>query len=339
MMPMREDILATLAYHDVFDFPLKKEEVFRFLVGFGDAGEKREEVLSLGDFESELEKLVTERAVNFADGFYFLFERDYLVPLRLKREKTARGKWQKVFRVVGRLKFLPYIKAVFASGSLAMSNTEELGDLDVLIVVKHGRIWLSRLLISGLLSLIGMRRKYNEKIAPDKICLNHYITDKSLRIPYKSIYTAQTYVSLKPVFISNPRIVAEFYKANLWLSEYVLNFSTDPEHFDISKYQSGERQGRNFLAKTIATTAEIILNTRLGDKLENLARRWQMSRIKRHKKQNPPGGRVIYNDEQLEFHPGSVEEEIVEKYNQRLKKLGLSEPAVEKDSGACPHTY
>lgn len=334
-MYCKNNILATLAYYDVFDFPLKKEEVFGFLVSFEHLSVSGSgHAPDFGELKTELETLKSNGTVNFYNGFYFLFDRDYLVPLRLRREKIAKKKWKKVFRAIKWLKFLPYIKAVFASGSLAMSNTEELGDLDILIIVKHGRIWLSRLFVSGLLSLIGIRRKYNQKIAPDRICLNHYITDKSLLIPYKSVYAAQTYINLKSVFVSKPEIVAEFYKANSWLSEYILNFSADFKHFDISKYQSGEMQGRNFLAGIAAAMAGTILNTRLGNWLENWARRWQISRIEKHKKQDPPGGRVVYNDDCLEFHPGSVEKEIIEKYNRRLITLGLDEFAIEKDSGA-----
>jgi hypothetical protein len=318
---IRQNILATLAYYDIFDFPLKKEEVFRFLVNLErPSASEGSQTSDFDEIEAELEKLITEGVVNFSDGFYYLFERDYLVPLRSRREKIAREKWKKALRAVRWLKFLPYIEAAFASGSLAMNNTEELGDLDTLIIVKHRRIWLSRLLISGLLSLIGMRRKYNEKIAPDKICLNHYITDKSLLIPYKSIYTAQTYINLKPVFISNPRIVAEFYKANSWLGDYVLNFGYNPRYFDSMIYHS-KNLGRNFLAKIKSAAWEMILNSKLGDWLEDWAKRWQTKRIEEHKKQDLPGGRVVYNDDCLEFHPGSVEEEIIRNYENRIKKL------------------
>jgi hypothetical protein len=326
----RQNILATLAYYDVFDFPLKEEEVFRFLINLGRSlAAEGPQSTDFDEVKARLEELRNDGAVNFSDGFYYLFERDYLVPLRLKKEKIAKKKWKKVFCVARWLKFLPYIKAIFASGSLAISNTDELGDLDILIIVKHGRIWLSRLLVSGLLSLIGMRRKYNQKIAPDKICLNHYITDKSLLIPYKSIYTAQTYINLRPVFISGPQIITEFYKANSWLGEYILNFEAE----ELAAEKINMARGHNFLTKAKSKAGELILNTKLGNWLENMARRWQIKRIGKHKKQDPPGGRVVYNDNCLEFHPGSVEREIIEKYNQRLITLGLDELAIEKDSG------
>ncbi len=314
----RNNILATLAYYDVFDFPLKEEEIFKFLFNFEHiSASGGGQAPDFGEFKTELETLRNDGTVNFYGGFYFLFGRDYLVPLRLRREKIAKKKWKKVFRAARWLKFLPYIRAVFASGSLAMSNAEELGDLDILVVVKRGRIWLSRLLVSGLMSLIGMRRKYNQKIAPDKICLNHYITDKSLLIPYKSVYTAQTYVNLRPVFVSNPEIVAEFYKANSWLGEYVLNFEAEK----LAAEKINMATGHNFLTKIKSGAGELILNTKLGSWLEKRAKRWQIKRIEKHRKQDPPGGRVVYNDDCLEFHPGSVENEIIGNYEDRIKKL------------------
>ena len=326
----KNNILATLAYYDVFDFPLKEEEIFKFLFNFeylSVSGERQ--APDPGELKTELETLRNNGTIGFYDGFYFLFEKNYLVPLRIKREKLAKEKWRKTIRAVKWLRFVPYLKGVFASGSLAMSNTDELSDLDVLVVIRRGRIWLARLLASGLLSLLGVRRKYNQEIAPDKICPNHYITDGSLHIPFKSIYNAQTYINLKPIFISEPELIGEFFEANSWLGEYVLNFE--------AKKSAAEKinmaMNHNFLTKTKSKISELILNTKLGDWLENRARRWQIDRIERHKKQDPPGGRVVYDDNCLEFHPGSVEKEIIEKYNQRLKKLGLGELAVEKDSG------
>lgn len=321
-MYCKNNILATLAYYDVFDFPLKEKEVFYFLVNLGHLSvPESPRTPNFDEIKAELEKLRGEGVINFSGGFYFLFSRDYLVPLRLRREKIAKKKWKKVFRAIRWLKFLPYIRAVFASGSLAINNTDELGDLDILIVVRYGRIWLSRLLVSGLLSLIGMRRKYNEKIAPDKVCPNHYITDKFLLIPYKSIYTAQTYINLKPIFVSDPWVVAEFYRANSWLADFALNFNISSRQHNITLSEGKKILGRNFLAKIKSAAWEMILNSKLGDWLEDWARNWQISRIEKHKKQDPPGGRVVYNDDCLEFHPGSVEEEIIRNYESRITKL------------------
>ncbi len=327
---LRDNILATLAYYDVFDFPLKEKEIFEFLINLDHLpAPENHYAPNFGEIKTELETLRNNGTIGFYDGFYFLFEKSYLVPLRIKREKLAKEKRRKAIRAVKWLRFVPYLKGVFASGSLAMSNTDELSDLDVLVVVRRGRIWLARLLVSGLLSLLNVRRKYNQKIAPDKICPNHYITDGSLHIPFKSIYNAQTYINLKPIFVSEPKIISDFFEANSWLGEYILNFEAKKSATE----KINAAMGHNFLTKTKSKIGELILNTKLGNWLENRAGHWQIKKIENHKKQDPPGGRVVYNDNCLEFHPGSVEKEIIEKYNQRLKNLGLCELAVEKDSG------
>lgn len=320
---IKKEILATLAYYDVFDFPLKEEEIWAWQARISNAKyqmpniSEKNQSSSGRDFKGALAELVLEKKIFFNDGFYYLFERDYLVPLRLKKEKNAKKKWRRVRYAERWLRFLPFVRAIFASGSLAINNTDELSDLDVLVVAKHRRIWLTRLLVSGSLSLLGMRRKYNQKIAPDKICLNHYITDKSLYVPFKSIYNAQTYLNLKPIFIRDAKIFKDFYSANDWLGDFVVNFDPGKHPSSLAYNDTGSRP----FSGAIYLAFEFILGGWLGDWLESLARRWQTARIEKHRKQDPPGGRVVYNDNCLEFHPGSAEEEIIKKFEEKTERL------------------
>src|SRR3989344_6398789 len=93
------------------------------------------------------------------DGSYeYLFDREYLVPLRKERERIAKRKWRIARRVAWWMRFLPFVRVVFASGSLSMNNTDELSDLDVVIVAKHGYIWTTRFLVNGLLFLLRKGR-------------------------------------------------------------------------------------------------------------------------------------------------------------------------------------
>src|SRR3989344_5892114 len=217
---LRPNILATLAYYDIFDFPLKAEEVFARLINFKHLGQSVDIASPLylrcpeiGQIQKELDLLILDRTINRADNYYFLFGREYLIPLRLKREEIAKRKWRIARRAIWWLRFIPYLRAVFASGSLAMNNTDELSDLDVLVAVKHGRIWLARLLITAMLSVLHFRRRGRDRIAPDKICLNHYISDEALFIPHQSIYNAQTYANLVPILASE-MITKNFQKTN-----------------------------------------------------------------------------------------------------------------------------
>ena len=322
---LESNILATLVYYDIFDLSLRKEELFKRLCVFGHLfhGKKRETV-SRSQFDYSLEQLLKTGKINLKNNYYYLFEREYLIPFRLKKEKLAISRIKRTRWAVGWLRFAPNLLAVFASGSLAMRNTDELSDLDILIITKSGRIWLTRLYVTVILSLLGIRRKVTDKIAPNKVCPNHYITDKSLLVPFKSIYNAQTYSNLIPIYVRGNKIIEEFKKANSWVLDYV--------------HEWGNIESTNEILKTglpgfLAKIKEKSLNNKLGDFFEKLARNYQSRRIASNPLTKQSGGRVVFNDEQLEFHPSSIEEEIVRKYNQRMKELGLGELAVEKNSG------
>ena len=68
--------------------------------------------------------------------------------------------------------------------------------------------------------------------------------------------------------------------------------------------------------------------TKLADWLEKVSRKIQMARI-----DTTLPGRIIVNDEQLEFHPYSAEKEIIEKYNLAIYKLGIFGEYKEHNSG------
>ncbi|MBI4120109.1 MAG: hypothetical protein HY454_01455 [Parcubacteria group bacterium] len=309
---MRKSVLATLVYYDILDFPLKAEEVLKCLAKTdGDLPPSGPDLLEV---KRAVDQLVLEKIIDRDGPYYYLWGRDFLVPLRLKREKISRRKWRQALKAIRRLKFIPYVETVFASGSLALSSCDELSDLDVLVVTKHGRIWLTRFLITVWLSWLGVRRKPEQKIAPDKICLNHYITDKSLRIPFESIYNAQNYVNLRPVLVRDWKVIEKFKEENNWINKFVIGdwaINNDPKKL----VKIG------WLARLISGISAIALNTKLGDWLEKVARRYQTKRIEANPLTKDPNGHVVYNDEQLAFHPDSPEQLVIEEYHKRLIKL------------------
>ena len=295
---LHDAILSTLAYYDVLDMPLTAEEVFRYLI------KKDGMVPSLHDVLLELEN---DHNVGGREGFYFLFDREYLVPLRKEHERLAKRKWRKARRAVRWLALVPSLRAVFVSGSLSMNNTDELSDLDVVIVTKHGRIWLTRLLVSGLLSLLRMRRRGDQTIAPDKICPNHFITDESLHIPFQSLYTAQLYANLVPVMVADLELLKKFQMQNEWLFKYLHHWNMPPPSPRLRRAMSG--------------LGEFVFSGALGDWLETKARKYQKHRIERNATPLKPGGHLVYNDQSLAFHSGSSEGEIVGRFERSLLLL------------------
>jgi hypothetical protein len=172
-----------------------------------------------------------------------------------------------------------------------------------------------------LFGAMGVRRRKDQVVAPDKICANHFITTHSLRIPFASLYNAQTYAHLVPVFVRRPEVLNDFWRENLWMEDFLYGW----EHLD--GYQYRQVRESKFLKK-LARGVELILNFILGEKLEKGARALQYKRVKL----DLPG-RITLNDQQLEFHPHSVEGDILQKYNETISSWKEFGSYVEFDSG------
>ena len=330
MTHLEKSVLATLVYYDVLDRPLNGWEIFKYGINCQKTGAAPEDGGLSPSFLSpfcnalensrELKELISEK-----NGLYFLRGREGIVEERIERQKIADKKWKKARRVIYFLQLIPFIKLIMVSGSLAMNNTKDKSDIDLLIVSKFGRIWTCRGLTTLFIHLIGQRRHNN--LTKNRFCLNHYLTDKSLKIPFQSLYNAQTYARLTPIWEEKPPFLyRKFQEENSWVGDYLL-------FYPLAKKGYLRSVKTSYLLGFFRKAIESILDNKVGDKLELLLKRFQEGRIKKDPLTNQKGGRVFFNDEQLEFHPVSPEKLILEKYNQKIRQLGLGELGEEKDSG------
>lgn len=327
LMYLRNSILATVVYYDIFEYPLTLLEVYKFLVNparvsriTGGLGP-----IELGDISEELDHLVSSKIIGTRNGFYFLNGKEELYSLRMEKHKTAERKWKKFLKQVKCLSLAPYLRGVFASGSMAINNTTEESDFDVLVITKSGRLYTCRLFLWLISSLLGSRRKRDEKVSPNKLCFNHYLTDANMALTHQSIFNAQTYVNLKPVMIEPP-LIDEFFASNLWLNDYVYNFRIQKDFARRSVRPSA-------VLRFFARMAEFILDSFLGDIFEKIIKNFQQKRISSNPVTYEPRGRVVFTERELEFHPRSFEGVVIERYNKGLRRLGISPYIVETDSG------
>jgi predicted nucleotidyltransferase len=333
MENLEKSIIATICYYDTLDYPLTGFEIYKYLTNPSHkslANQSRIdnrkyitnisfcEILDVLENSSELKKIIQEK-----NGFYFLKSREKILPQRIKRQKLADQKWKKARKIIWLLQIIPYLRMIAISGSLALENTRKNSDVDLLIVTKAGRIWTCRTLITILITLLG--KKHYKGKTRDRICLNHYITDKSLRIPFESLYNAQTYARLVNVYENN-FLFQQFQKENLWVKNYLVFWLN-------AKAGNLRMIKKNKILVSFAKFSEAVLNNRAGNLIENTLGKWQEKRIKADPLFKKPGGRITADKNQLEFHPESHEVRIVKKFNQKMRDLGLSELANQKDSG------
>lgn len=327
MAQLRNSILATLIYYDIINLALTPLDVFNYLINPSrlSFGNKPVKDFSFHDVWIELENLAKLKLIGHKNGYYFLRERDELFDLRIERMKIADQKWMKFLKAVQWIQLVPYIRGVFASGSLAMSNTDNKSDFDVLMIVQSRRLYTTRLLLLSLTSLLRSRRRWFDKTAPNKLCFNHYLVQDQLHIRHHSIFNAQSYAHLIPV-LAPRELFDRFYYENKWINKYLFNFRPAYEYLRRSVK-------KNYFFIVAARILEFILNSKIGDSFEYLAKKYQHNRIKNNPNTYSSGGRVVFSDFELEFHPNSFEKFLIEKYNLSLKKFGIIVRLEEKDSG------
>ncbi|MEK7076208.1 MAG: hypothetical protein AAB941_00895, partial [Patescibacteria group bacterium] len=150
MHGLRNSILATLIYYDILDFSLTLFEVNKYLINperiregpqrasdsYGINPERLSKnsvlgMISLGLVAEDLEGLIASGQIGSKNGFYFLRGKDVLYDLRIEREKIAAQKWKKFLKIAKWFQAVPYLRAIFVSGSLAINNTAHESDFDV----------------------------------------------------------------------------------------------------------------------------------------------------------------------------------------------------------------
>jgi len=211
-------ILETITYGDVFDYPLKLEEIKKLLIassGF--------------DFKvirKETFFLLAHGLIEQENGFYFLKGRKKIVNLREERKVFSQNKLTIGQKYIRFLKFFPWIRAVAVTGAIAWDNASEDDDIDWLVITAPKRLWVTRFCLGLTLSILKVRRSPNQKKseAKDKICLNMFLTEKTLSIPSlkQSLFTAHEVLQARFVYQRfNAR--ALFIKKNSWVKKYLFN--------------------------------------------------------------------------------------------------------------------
>lgn len=306
--PLHKDILATLAYFDVFDYPLTAHEIWRYHIDTSRlSGESEADAaVTLFDVCRTLREIEARGSIAFSEGFYFFPDRRSLVSQRLRRSTDSLVKLGKVKRVVRLISILPFIRMVAVTGRLAVRNADKGSDWDVLIALRKGRIWIGRTFVTVFLHLIGKRR-WGRKTR-DRVCLNYFITDRSLEIQVKDLFAAKEYAFALPIF--GTRVFEDFARENGWIRKFLPLWNADQsDNYFILK----ESPARLRLQKVL----EAIFDSRW---LEKTLRTWQLRKIERNPKTHHPESYIVASDEALVFLPSPQGPKVFEKFKERLKR-------------------
>lgn len=227
---LAQSLFKTLAFFDIFDYPLTREELFLYLWEAPIA-------LTYSNFVAELEIMRENKLfqnIEQKNGYYFLFGRSEIIAKRERKISYTEEKI-KIARLAARkLRWLPFIDAMFVCNLLPV-GVKTSSDIDVLIIPKDGHIWLSRFLSTLVLTVFrlrptnfGMPFVSKNKSMTDKICLSFYLTDTNLdlsNICIEGIDVYQVYWNLCLIPIYDPaNLYTKFQENNSWTKKYIPNF-------------------------------------------------------------------------------------------------------------------
>ncbi|MEX2161377.1 MAG: hypothetical protein WD751_05620 [Anaerolineales bacterium] len=205
-------ILYTLAYADIFDYPLTLDEIHRYLIG---VRATRTEVQTAIEAERQLDGKVVS-----IGGHFVLAGREKIVVLRRGRAKVAESLWPLAIRVGRAVASLPFVRLAAATGALVSNNVEQGADLDFLVVMKPGYVWVTRAMILAL-DRIARRRGLAARICP-----NYIISEDALTLNEQDLFSAQELTRMVP--ISGYTVYQNMRACNGWTNTFLPNAQGSP---------------------------------------------------------------------------------------------------------------
>src|SRR6266498_2966634 len=196
-------ILKTLAYFDIFDYPLNEKEIKNFLS------------CSINDavFALAIQQLVSDEIIFKLGELYSLHDDWQKADKRLRGNCRAQKLFPKAIRIGAFLYKFPYVRAVGISGSLSKNYADEKADIDFFIITTANRLWIAR-------TILHLFKKFTFLVGKQNLyCMNYFADEEALRIKEKNIYTATEILTLFPV--AGHSTIHEFFGINKWVAEWL----------------------------------------------------------------------------------------------------------------------
>lgn len=199
-------ILKTIAYFDVFQYPLTPEEIIFFL----------DQPATIKEVRPALKHLTETKQLRQFNNFYTSVNDDSIFLRRLEGNKLAATFIKKAKKVASFLAWLPYIKGIAISGSLSKNFADEQSDLDFFIITTANRLWIVRALYTILFKIASIIH------IKDWFCLNYFIDEHALEIQERNLFTAIEIATLMP--LKGRKTFEKFFRSNAWVDEYLPNY-------------------------------------------------------------------------------------------------------------------
>jgi hypothetical protein len=291
---IQKNILATLAYFNLFDYPLKKQEILSFLPQENDQFQ----------FEQAMNELLNEQFI-FRIGNFFSIQNDISLAERRQRgNEKAAAMMHHAHQSAKIISSFPFVKGVAVSGSLSKNFAEDGADVDFFIITAPDRLWISR-------TMLHLFKKFTFLLRREHLfCMNYFVDDAQLGILEKNIYTAIETVTLVPLRGN----FKSFYEENNWTNKMLPNASCH-----VCTCEG--------ISKTIPVKIfEALFDNRFGSWLDNFlmtltASRWRKKTLQRKKNEK---GNILAMHSAKHFSkpaPENFQKKLLQRYEKELHEI------------------
>jgi hypothetical protein len=301
---VEEAVLSTIAYGDVFEYPLRDVEVHRFLHGIRTAPEVTTAALARC---AEPDGPLTQRG-----SFFMLRGREHLVELRRARAERAARMWPAAIRYGRLIAALPFVRMVAVTGSLTWDTVEEDADIDYLIVTEPDHLWTCRLLVAVLARVA--------RLDGTELCANYLMSTRALALSERTLYGAYELATLTP--IAGRSLYRRLLRANPWATAYLPHAFDTPGPHDVAS-RSQRAAGRSLVGR-LARFAERALRSRWGIALE---RREMRHRIAKRLRVHASGDEAAYGPDWYKAHFRGHRQRVLDTFGERLTGLARRQTA------------
>lgn len=293
---MRNCLLSTLTYFDMFHYPLTADELYAFCA----------KAVDRQKLEVELSEMVSEQLIFHTDRFYSLCPGNQLAERRIKGNKAAISQLQIASKIAWLISLFPYVRGVGISGSLSKNFADESSDIDFFIITAKDRLWISR-------TILMLFRKIWVPFGKGKwFCMNYWVDEAGIEIVEKNIFTAIEIATLVPM--CGEKTFEDFFAANEWTRNYLPNYVVNNKFLRVKN---------NWLMKRLLET---VFDLPIFNKLE---RRLMLITGKRYKKKTEDGqlnkkGILIgmqASERYSKHNPQNFQFVLLKRYEQKLNDL------------------
>jgi hypothetical protein len=302
---IKDNIMRTLLYYDIFNHPLKEDELYT-LLPFNSV--PKSDILSL-IYTCSLEE---ENSFASKDGFVYVKPKEKNIKLRLEKERYSRKMW-KIARIVTHIiKRFPFVRCILVTGSLSKNSSDKSGDLDFMVITKHGRLWITRTLLM-LFKKIFLFNSYKY------FCINYFISEDKLEIDEKNLFTATEIVHLKATY--NSELMYKFIIENKWINEYFPNYvlCTPQTHSAGFKVNNRKSNFQKFL--------ELSFTGKFGNRIDDYLRKRTNEYFKRKyvNVDSTERNHMFKSTKNVsKTHPRNMQKRILTLYNDLLARYNIS---------------